>query len=249
MSLVIWAAVAFMIGLVIYIAVPMLFGPLFPAGIRQRLAEIYFSQATATMRRTTLLDRINSGFTLIATEFDAEWGCELTDVGDQEYRIEDPRNRMTRLYSRPFGMASERFDVYCSARDAAAGKVHQLQAERGDHVSTKRVQTDGGQTKMVTEWTNAHVTIPDGLQTVSLHGIAGILGGQASPTLGEDVYDDIKKSQAAFDSRSVLEGMTFIVAFAAVFGLMWFAANYGGSAGGAGGGGINVPIMLRVVPW
>jgi len=244
MSLVIWAAVAFMLGLVIYIAVPMLFGPLFPAGIRQRLAEIYFSQATATMRRTTLLDRINSGFTLIATGFDAEWGCELTDVGDQEYRIEDPRNRMARLYSRPFGMASERFDVYCSARDAAAGKAHQLQAERGNH--RHDVAVDGGDQSSPVTVANAHVTIPDGLQTVSLHGIAGILGGQASPTLGEDVYDDIKKSQAAFDSRSVLEGMTFIVAFAAVFGLMWFAANYGGSAGG-GGGGINVPLMVEVL--
>lgn len=247
MSMIIWGSVAFMVGLAIYIAVPILVGPMLPAQLRQRIADLYFSQATASMGRTTLLDRINSGHTLIATEFDAEWGCELADVGDQEYRIKDPRNRMSRLYTRPFGMCSERFGVYCSARDAVLGKRHKLQVEGGDHY--QQVEHGDGDDRRTVEAVNAHLTVPDNLQTVSLHAIAGLLGGQASPALGEEVYDDVKKSQAAFDSRSLIEGMTFIVAFAAVYGLMWFAASYGDSAGGVSGGGVDVPVMLGVLPW
>lgn len=239
MSLIIWGTVGFLLGLVIYLAVPILVGPMLPDGLQRALSNSYFSQATASMRRTTLLDRINSGHTLVATDFDAEWGDEVATVGGQEYRIEDPKNRMTRMCSRPFGMMSERFCVYVSVRDALAGKYHQRHKERGDNVVT--LESEDGQEMMAAQ---AHMTVPNAVESVSLHSIAGLLGGQASPTLGEEAYDDIEKSQAAFDTRNVIEVMSFVMAFLAVYLGMWFAASQGGAAGGPS---VSVPVMLEVL--
>lgn len=240
MSVIIWGTVAFMFGLVGYIAAPILIAPALNLEQRQRIAQIYFKQAMSMFRQCQLVELSPNNHTLVATDPKPTWPADEATLGDKRVHWEDPKNRKVRLFGRPFGAAASEFNCSVHPRDAELGELHEQHEERGNHRMT--VETDGGQREC---W-NQHVTVPEQPKLVSLHGIRGLLGQSGEPDSAEVSYDYVEKSQRGFNSRDLVSVMTFLIAFLAVFGAIWFFMT---QLGGGAGVDIGTSINLTLGVW
>lgn len=236
MSLIIWSVAFFLLGFVVYLVGPLLVAPALPYRWRRRFANMYWKQAVVTADRPQVVERKHGGYTLIATNFKPAWGEEGA-IDSKTGHWRDDAGLMGRLFERPIGFIPESYNVITDAKHAHLGKAHMRWAEDGHHRQT--LSTDGGQIQGF----NPYTQVPKTPTLVELHDVKGVLGGQADSQLGEVAYDFAEKSQAKLGSRSVIEIMSFIMAYAAAFGLFWFFSSQG-----AGGAGISsVSIFLGVV--
>lgn len=234
MSLLIWGLAFFLLGIVAYIAVPILIGPWLPLPYRSRLGKMYFGHAVAAARRPILLERAHGGgHTLIACDFDPKLGNEAPADG-KKMHFRDAVGLMGRMAGYPMGLASGYFDVVTDAMHAEFGKVNALRRERGEEtleVPTKMKERDDGE-MIITEvesCANYHARLDASEKGISLHDIHGLLGDSAAPTLGETGYDHGEKSQSAFNSPNYIEAMALIMAYMAGAGVVWFITTQGGS--------------------
>jgi hypothetical protein len=189
----------------------------------------YWRQSSAVAGRMQIVERDHGTHTLVSSSYKPEWGDEAT-LDDETQHWSDERNNMGRLFGRPIGFISERINVIAHPRHCEVGREHLRQEERGEttvkappkeHDNTEAA-ADGGQPVEVPE---TRVELPDQPRLVSAHNLDGVLGDSASPRLGEVGYEFTKLSQQGFSSRSIIEAVTFIMAYAASFGLIWFISE------------------------
>jgi hypothetical protein len=223
MSLLIWSIAAFVTGIGIYVVGPLLVAPILPDGWRRRAAEWYWRQAMVTAGRLQVVERDHGTHTLMATDYKAEWGDEGQLDGETGH-WSDNRNNMGRLFGRPFGLVSERFNVVLHPRLCEVGREHERQLERNK--TEFAVETDGGE---VVSCQEPRAQLPQRRRLVSAHDGEAVLGDSADPWLGELSYDFTEKSQQGFSKRNIVEAMTFVIAYAAAFGMFWFIAKQGGN--------------------
>jgi len=233
MSLLIWAVAAFVSGIGIYVVGPLLVAPVLPDRWRRAAAFWYWRQAMVTAGRMQVVERDHGTHTIIATDYRPGWGDEGS-LDDETGAWSDERNNMGRLFGRPLGLVSERFNVVLHPRLCEVGREHLRQHERnGTQFS---YQDDDGQLVTAQE---PRLAVPTERRLVSGHDAEGVLGDSADPWLGELSYDFAEKSQEGFTSRNIVEAMTFVVAYAASFGMFWFVAQNGDSISG----GLSLTIM------
>lgn len=229
-----WIAVAFLLGTAIYLIAAVGLAPVLPGPWRRKAAMWYWRQCAAVGNRLQLVERDHGTHTLLATDYRAEWGDEGV-LDDEKMHWRDTGNHMGRFFGRPFALVSERFDVVVHPRHCEAGREHRRQTERGEDRFS--IQTDDGETVTVQE---LRAELPTERRGVSAHDVEGILGDSADPRLGETSFEYTKKSQARFGRRSVIELMTFVLAYGASFGMMWFLSEQSGAISR------SVPLVLGV---
>lgn len=237
--MIVWAIAFFLMGIVIYLAGPLLVSGILPHRYRRPLAMAYFKQAAVVADRPKIVERKHGGHTLIATDFKPEWGDEAT-MGERKSHWTDEPGLMGRLFTRPFGLVPERFSVILDPKTPEIGREDQRLVENGEH----KIEAQIGDWNESKECHNNYVQLPKTPRLVSLHDARGVLGEAADPDLGKVAYEYTKKSQAGFQSRSIVEIMSFIMAFGAVYGLFWFFSSQGG-----GDSLSAVSIFLGAMPW
>lgn len=222
----IWAAVFFLSGIAIYLVLPVALAPILPWRVRKGLSGWYYRQAAAVGNRLQIVERDHGTHTLLTTNYRAEWGDEGV-LDDETGHWRDNGNHMGRFHGRPMGLVSERYDVVAHPRHCEIGREHRRLAERGmDEVELTLRQGEDTMNVLAAEMRAALPTQP---RAVSAHDIEGVLGDSGGPRLGETSYEYAKKSQSRFGKRNVVEIMTFVLAYGASFGMMWFFAEQSGA--------------------
>jgi hypothetical protein len=186
------------------------------------MALWYWRQSSVVAGRLQVVERDHGTHTILATSYKPEWGDEGT-LDEETQHWSDELNNMGRLFGRPVGFISERMNVIGHPRHCEVGREHLRQQERGETSIT--VETDGGQVQA----RETRVELPDQPRLVSAHDLKGVLGDSASPRLGEVSYEFTELSQAGFRSTNIVEAMTFVLAYAASFGMIWFISENSGS--------------------
>jgi hypothetical protein len=232
MSMIIWTVAAFMVGIGVYLVGPLVAAPLLPDWLRRRAANWYWRQACVVADRPRIVDLDQGSHTIIATDYRAEWGDEGSLNGEKGH-WEDPLSSIGYAFGRPIGLVPERLRVICHPKYCEIGREKQRQVTREE---ARFSATSGDRTLTVHE---SNIQLDDQHQLVDADDIVHLLGDAADPWLGQDTYEYMEKSQAGFGSRSVIELMTFILAYMAPIGLFWFISE--------GGGGVSTSVSLWVM--
>lgn len=235
MSLLLWSLVAFLAGIAIYLVGPLLVAPALPDRVQRAVAHWYWRQSAAVGERLQIVERDHGSHTLLSTSYRPEWGDEGV-LDDETCHWRDHGNHMGRLFGRPIGYVSERFDVIMHPRHCEIGRERERQAERDELEHLVETESGGAITAQETR-----AQLPAEPRAVSAHDVRGILGDSAGPRLGETAFEYARKSQSGFTSRNIIEAMTFILAYGAAFGMMWFMADQSDTISR------NVPLILGVV--
>lgn len=224
MGLVIWAIASAMSGIGLYVVGPLLLAPLLPDEYRRACAMWYWRQAGAVLGRGQIVKRDHGTHTIIATSYRAEWGDEGSLGGETEH-WRDEGNHMGRLFGRPLGLISERYNVISHPRHCEIGREHIRLSEQ----DKTQLRVQDGEETLAESAEEMRVELPTLPRLCNAHNVAGVLGDSADPRRGESSYEMVKKSQAGFTTRNLVEAMTFILAYAAPFALMWFINQQGAS--------------------
>jgi len=215
MSLIIWSVAAFVLGIGVYVVGPLVAAPLLPGWLKRQTANWYWRQACVVADRPRVVDLDQGSHTVIATDYRAEWGDEGTLNGEQGH-WEDPLSSIGYAFGRPIGLVPERLRVIVHPKYAEIGRQKERQVVR----EQARFPIDDRGTVH-----ESNVALSDQHQLVDADDIVYLLGDAADPWLGQDTYEYMEKSQAGFGSRSVVELMTFILAYLAPIGLFWFLSQ------------------------
>lgn len=214
MSTILYALSFFGIGLLIFLAGPLMIATSLDRERRTKLANWYFDQAMASYRRATLVERKLAGYDLVPTSFDGERRREKVTVDGETHYIDDPLNYMSRLRKKPFGIVKEGRPIYVHPDLAEAGECIKERDERGDrefHVE--------GETK---PRFSRHVRVPDGIRLVDWSKLRTVFTGDGNSQDPEKVDEYVEKSQAGYKSRDIVATMTLMIAYAAGGGMAWF---------------------------
>lgn len=225
-SWMLWAAVAFLSGLVAYLAIPILVGPSLPVEKRQRIARLYISQAMAAAVRALLVARKNgSDLALEATSFDSTHGQEKASLGGDTQRYDDPDDSMSRLAKRPFGIANETDGVIQTPRDIELGEFENKKVEDADHMFVD----ESGQ-----RYFTPHTQVPREERLVKPPTGTVLVGGSADASAIDLIIEYVKKAQAGFDQMSMKQAGAILTCYLASAGLMWLLLSQGGGQSGLG---------------
>lgn len=238
MGLFLWGTVGFMTGIVMFLAVPILLGPNLPAKYRNKLAQPYFGLCMLAMERALLVRRKHSGWSLVSCSYDAEKEAEKAAIGGEEMHFEDPFDFMSRLKKRPFGVAWEPFPGILDPVAAEIGEMDERASESvGDEMEL--VLGDGEETETVIR---NHVRLPGNERLVDLVHTLQLMLGDGSPKDPSKAWEYTKKSQSGYSTRDIMGVMTWILAYGAGAGMVWFIVSQGGNMSRAVGTGVTLAL-------
>lgn len=211
--------------------------PLFAAGLpwqyAKRVLGTYHSIAMTLLGRGLLLQRSHGGLSLKKSTFDArfEEGAEKVRIGGETKHFRDPHDFMSTFKGRPFGMAHEDRSVIVDARVAYLGRRFRHLVENGDFEHGDALK--------------AYFAIPEGVRSlVNLSDIKAIVQQSGAPVAASREETHAEKSQEGFNTRNIIDTMTWLISLGAGYGLMFMANELSNST--SGGGGSVIPIVVGV---
>ncbi|GAA0305684.1 hypothetical protein [Halarchaeum salinum] len=221
MSLILDLLKALVLGVLAFYLFPLVAGLILPWDDARDLVRPYVGMATSTLKRALLVKRSHGGWTLKKTSFDGGVGGEVAKLSGEPHTWRDFGHHMTTWKSATFGLAHEDKNVIFDARVPDLGRrFRELQ-------QTGRWLHDGRR--------KAFFLIDDARSLVNLDDALNIIPGSASPRLADRVEEDIKKSQALFNSRKgqLVTTLQLLMFFGAGVGTIYFASRLRGSGGGS----------------
>lgn len=223
-GLLIWGLVCFLLGLVGYLAVPILVGPSLPLQPRQKMGRLYVGQAMTAAGRALLVARKNgSDLQLEASGFDSTHGQEEVSLGGDTQRYDDPDDSMSRLAKRPFGLANEADGVITTPRDIELGEMEKKKVEDSEHMFID----ESGE-----RYYQPHTHVPAGERLVKPPTGGAIVGGSADASAIDLIIEYVKKAQAGFDEMSLKQAGAILTAYGVGAGVVWLMVTQGGGGGG-----------------
>lgn len=222
-----WGVVGLLSGVLLFIATPILVGPMLGVQYRQRILDAYTSMAMVAFGRAQLLRRLHGGYTLRSSEYDSKHEAEKFSLGGETKHAEDVANLMSRLHNKAFGMVYEDSNVVIDPMHAEAGEFHSEQVASGLHAATEKVEQDG-ETKLKEVYT-PDLPIPSKTRLVDLAQISSLVPGSAKLGDTEQTEEYIKISLEGFKSASTMEYMVVLIAFGVGFGVVFLAMSQGGT--------------------
>jgi len=247
-----WAGIAASLGFLVYILIALL-AFVAPITIREQIGHFYLKLGARCLKQFTFVRRVLSGYDVHVIEVDEEQKLLSVTLSspllgeDNEYRYQDPDNRILRLFNKP---VSINFELVPAAVDAEL-------AEAGHHVREKK--TDEGL------WDGDHETNPDDvvvdpfvetsdeLRLIDPMDTFNLVSNDVDPedikTAEKKTLKRFEKYGASFDAVQFLSGaMGFAVGIGGVMALQFFQQKIIQS--GSGSGEIDspeVPIQLTQI--
>lgn len=227
-ALLTWGLVGFLSGLVVFLAVPILAGPMLGAERRAGLANRYYALAMIALDRAMLVRRAHSGYDLVHSSFDAEKEAEEVTLSGETRHFKDTASLMSRFANRPFGLAWEPVDRIIDPMAAELGEFDEQQGEEfGNEMDVAAAVNDQGEVTGTETLVRGRVNIPQTERVVDPSKWLGLLTGDGSPGDGETGEEFVRKSQLPYATRDVIGTMTIIMAWGAGFVMTWFAFQQG----------------------
>lgn len=130
-------ALAASLGFMIYLAVPFVVMT-FPIEVRHKVGTFYFEKAAKCLKQFVFVRRVLSGYDVLPINVDDEQKLLKVTLtsnltkDDNEYRFQDPDNRIKRLYNKPVALAYEQVPAAIDAEMAELGHwLHEKNVNEG----------------------------------------------------------------------------------------------------------------------
>lgn len=226
MSLVIDVFMAFLLGVVGFLMVPLVARIGLDSDRSKAVGGQYVSMAMAILQRALLIKRQHGGYLLKSTSFDPTVGAEKTTINGETKKFKDPHGFMSRLCNYPFGIAHEKRDVIVNPIVADLGRRYERLKSNGEW------KVDVGETT----YRKAYFAIEPVTELVNIDHVIGVIQGSADPGAADrtDVYTE--KSQILFRKPNRVDYLVWLAFLGGGFGLMYL----GNTVGGDGGGGSSI---------
>lgn len=249
------AAIAASLGVMIYLAVPVV-AMTAHVETRKRIGQFYLKLAARALKQFTFVRRVLSGYDVLPIHVDNEQKLLKVTLSsplvgdDSEYRFADPDNRILRLFNKPVALAYENVPAAIDAELAEIGAA--AQDKHNDEAFWEGDPLEKPDEVVV----DTTVPLTDSLRLIDPVDFFGIVNNSVDP---ENIKTAEQKTKKRFEKYSGNISAEDVVA--TVFG---FFAGAGGvlliryvndklldGGGGGGGGGIAIPMnpgMLDVTP-
>jgi lauroyl/myristoyl acyltransferase len=231
---ILWFLVGTGMGLLLFLAVPILMGPALPRAQAQRIADFYTKLMMRTLERVMQVRREVGAYSIVPSSFDARKDAEKVKLGGEVHHFSDDKGLMGTMHTKPFGMAIEGEGVVVDPFIASMTDYERPREESGDWLNEDGDyvnKTEIPEVPMLAELKNAAYMIP---------GNAGSKDAERTETLYE-------KSQTLFGKTLATDTMLLIMAYGVGAAVAFVALEYGTGGGGAP---VNVPSLPAVIfPW
>lgn len=183
------------------------------------LVSPWISLGTSTLSRGLLVQRSHGGWELKKTSFDGGVGGEVAKLSGEPHMWRDIDHRMSKWQSATFGLAHEDKDVIVDTRIADLGR------RKRDLHDTGRWKVNGRR--------KAYFIVEQAKRLVNLNDAPQIIPGSASPRLADRLEDDMKKSQALFNSHrgQLVTTIQLLMFFGVGVGTIYVANRLAGTSG------------------
>lgn len=229
MSLILDLLKYFMMGLGVFIFIPVIASLLSSTSVGKGIIDEYHGLAMTLLGRALLLQRSHGSLKLKKSTFDPKFAAERIRIKGQPRYFYDPNNLMSTFKNRSFGLAHEDRAVVVDARTAYFGR--------------RFAELHNAGKLQVKDHIKAYFAVPEGLyELVDLRDVKAIIQNPGAPGLADRIDSYAEKGQSLFNSGTVMQQMQLFMALGVGFGLMWFAAQI--QQTGAGEVGSTLPIFL-----
>jgi hypothetical protein len=234
-----------LLGLVMFLIFPILFGGLLPRPLRQALGNFYIKIATTAGDRLAVVARENGGLELQPMRFDVDKSAEEISIAGEDEHIGDDLDLVGWLHNKQFGIVDEQSSTFTDCLWAEIGERFRRHRER-NHFQ-RVVSTDGGESNPRMEYSDL-IPLDEQPRLTWPDEVASVLAGNRTAKDAEIAYEQGVKSQEKFGrSVSLGQSLTIGIMFAIGAAMIWFVIKYGGVAGGAEP--VTVPIHVGVGAW
>lgn len=221
---------ALLLGIVTFLALPIV-----PKATGQfkKFAHLHLWLATSLLSRAAIVVTEHGDLLLKRMSFD-DLGVEKISFDDLEKDFEDPADALHHWMGIPFALADEKHGVLFDPRHAALG-TRKREAEERDTKEYRATQEEY-ESYDVQAWKRAVAEFPKNTyELVNLGNVRQLIDGGERAEYAERVESFYEHSRAPFQSgTSTVRVMMIVLALVAPFGVMWFAATQGSTAGGNG---------------
>ncbi|MGK7371319.1 MAG: hypothetical protein ACNS64_14000 [Candidatus Halalkalibacterium sp. M3_1C_030] len=211
------------IGLVAFLLMPVL-SLVTPFGI---FARFMMRLATFPLKRAAIVISEHNDAYYKSMTFDG-LGFETINIDGETKVFEDPDDSLHYFLGIPFALANEEHGVLFDPRHAAMGKRKQEYDDRGEgeFLATE----DEWQTFDVSLWKPGVFEFPKVHELVDLSNVKHLIDGGERSEFAERVETLYEHSRDPFDDGSSATKYLYpIIAFAAIFGGIWFMASQFGA--------------------
>lgn len=240
MNMLVWGVVGVLLGVVGFLAVPVLLGPMLPARYRQKIANFYGVLWTIALDRGGFVGRKSAGIDLAHSGYDAELEREKLPLDGEDLYYKDTAGRMLRLYNRPIGLFPEDADVIVSPVDCALARADERAEREHGNGTTLEVEGEGAH-----QFIRDQVRLPEGRESVHIRDVVSLLTNAASPKLPDITETYVEHSQSGYGTRDIVGLMTMATLWVIGFGLTWFAFTQVDKVS-TGGGGSVLPMLANL---
>jgi hypothetical protein len=242
------AVLAASLGFLVYLAVPFVVMTA-PVELRRKVGEWYLKKASKCLKQFVFVRRVLSGYDVLPISVDDEQKLLTTTLSsslageDNEYRFQDPDNRIKRLWNKPVALAFEQIPVAIDAELAELGKaLHEKDVTdgiwHGDLTDPDSVEVD--------PW----LTVKKGLQCVDpVDAYRLVINDVDAENIKTAEKLTKKRYEKYGDGVSAVQLMSGAIGFFSGLGGMMalkFFQNKFLDGGGGGGGVPESPVPIAI---
>lgn len=233
-----WYLVGFGLGILIFLAGPVLIGPSLPRSAANRIAAYYDGLAMRTAGRLLLVRRLIGSYVPAPSTFDGEKGGERVKLDGEEHHFFDDLGLMGTWHNRPFGTVLEGLGVI---GDPFLASMYDYEAQRRDSGDWLTEDEDGNLQY------EPDVEIPEMRMLAELRNLQDIVPGELGskdPSTAETLFE---KSQRLFGKPKTTDVMLLVIAWGIGLGGFIILSYF------TGAGGMNAPdlpaLPAVMYPW
>lgn len=242
---IVWVLIAFSLGLLIYMAVPIV-AMSAPIKIRKKVGNFYLQMAARALKQFAFVRRVLSGYDVKPISVDDEQKLLKNTLSsntlgdDEEYRFKDPDNRIKRLFNKPVAMAYEEVPAAIDPELAEIGKAAQ---RKQDNEGLQSGDPSEGKDAVTVD---PYITIPSSLQLVDPIDVFNLVPNSVNPenvkTTEQLTKKRFEKYGSRIDAMQLMSGVTgFLLGIGGAVGAAYVKTNLL-DGGPSGGGDISNPI-------
>lgn len=241
---IVWILIAFSLGLLIYMAVPIV-AMNAPIKVRRKVGQFYLQMAARSLKQFAFVRRVLSGYDVKPISVDDEQKLLKNTLSsntlgdDEEYRFKDPDNRIKRLFNKPVAMAYEEVPA---AIDPELAEIGQAAQKKQDN---KGLQSGNDREGKGDVTVDPYVRLPSTMQLVDPIDVFNLVPNSVNPenvkTTEQLTKKRFEKYGSRIDAMQLMSGVTgFLLGIGGAVGAAYVRSNL--LDGGGGGGDISNPV-------
>lgn len=240
MASLMWATIAFSMGFLVYLVVPVAGSALAPA-TRARLARWYYGMTARAIGKPAIIERSVGGYSLLewSRDDEKEAGKVVLDdsmLGDEKALFfSDTDNRLKRWHQKPLAVLHEEVPAVLDAELAVLGKRWRQHRRAGEHRDGQAI--------------NPYFEVPAVSSVVSLSNAKELILNGSEPSDPATMEDFTRKR---FEKYRSMVGAVEVISAALMAGVGFGLVAAGAYVrqnllhGGGGGPSVDMPLSVAI---